>query len=232
MAYRYVKIAHNFEERLEDYNYLLDKVAAIMEDGARQTIRGSAVRFARTAAKYSPPDVGLQTIRKENLSRSPRSMVNLLDPNDWKSRETQHYFRVKRYVNKTPYGVFSGRRMRWNWYATLQEAQDRLLIPARGAGRYGWLQALPVLGESVKPVVPASSKYAGLAGKFTAQGKIGTTTIVETEHRLEITVRNYTSAYTNGYPEVYAIAKAANLVNLGLKKLVKQLERDMEAVPF
>ena len=51
MAYRYVKIAHDFKNRMEDYNYLLDKVAAIMADGARQTIRGSAVRFARQAAK-------------------------------------------------------------------------------------------------------------------------------------------------------------------------------------
>ena len=228
----YVKVTHDLAARLEDYNYLLDKVAAIMEDGARKTIRGSAVRFARTAAKYSPPDAGRQTIRKENLARSSRSMVNLLDPNDWKSRETQHYFRIKRYVNKTPYGVFNGRRKRWNWYGSLQEAQDRMLIPARGAGRYGWLQALPVLGESVKAVVPASSKYAGLAGKFTAQGTIGTTTIVETEHRLEITVTNATTAYSNDYPLQYASAKAMNLVNLGLKKMLKQLGKDMEAVPF
>ena len=228
----YVKVTHDLANRLEDYNYLLDKVAAIMEDGARQTIRGSAVRFARQAAKYSPPDAGRQTIRKENLARSSRSMVNLLDPNDWKSRETQHYFRIKRYVNKTPYGVFNGRRNRWNWYGSLQEAQDRMLIPARGAGRYGWLQALPVLGESVKAVVPASSKYAGLAGKFTSQGKIGTTAIEETEHRLTITVTNATTAYSNDYPLEYAAAKALSLVNMGLKKMVKRIEQDMEGVPF
>ena len=228
----YVKVTHDLANRLEDYNFLLDKVAAIMEDGARKAIRGSAVRFAQQAAKYSAPDAGRAVIRKENLARSSRAMVNLLDPADWKSREMIHYFRIKRYVNKTPYGVFNGRRNRWNWYGSLQEAQDRMLIPARGAGRYGWLQALPVLGESVKAVVPASSKYSGLAGKFTAQGKIGTTAITETEHRLEITVRNATTAYSNDYPLQYASAKAVNLVNLGLKKLVKQLERDMEAVPF
>lgn len=228
----YVKVTHDLAARLEDYNFLLDKVAAIMEDGARKTIRGSALRFAQQAAKHSPPDAGRAVIRKENLARSSRAMVNLLDPNDWKSREMIHYFRIKRYVNKTPYGVFNGRRKRWNWYGSLQEAQDRMLIPARGAGRYGWLQALPVLGESVKPVVPASSKYAGLAGKFTAQGKIGTTAIEETEHRLTITVTNATTAYSNDYPLQYASAKAVNLVNLGLKKMLKQIEKDMEAVPF
>ena len=228
----YVKVTHDLANRLEDYNYLLDKVAAIMADGARKTIRGSAVRFARTAAKYSPPDAGRQTIREVNLFRSPRAIVNLLDPNDWESRKTQHYFRIKRYVEKTPYGVYNGYQQRWNWYATLQEAQGHLLIPTRGSGRYGWLQALPVLGESVKAVVPASSRYAGLAGKFTAQGKIGTTTIVETEHRLEITIRNETTAYTNDYPLEYAAAKALSLVNMGLKKMVRRTEQDMEGVPF
>lgn len=228
----HVKVTHDLAARLEDYNYLLDKVAGIMAEGARQTIRGSALRFAQQAAKHSAPDAGRAVIRKENLARSRRSMVNLLDPNDWKSRETQHYFRIKRYVNQTPYGVFNGRRNRWNWYGSLQEAQDRMLIPARGAGRYGWLQALPVLGESVKAVVPASSRYAGLAGKFTAQGKIGATTITETEHRLEITISNATSAYTNDYPLEYAAAKALSLVNMGLKKMVKRIEQDMEGVPF
>ena len=30
MAYRYVKITHDLENRLEDYNFFLDKVAAII----------------------------------------------------------------------------------------------------------------------------------------------------------------------------------------------------------
>lgn len=232
MAYRYVKVTHDLAARLEDYNYLLDKVAGIMAEGARQTIRGSALRFAQQAAKHSAPDAGRATIRKENLSRSSRSLIDLTDTNTWQSYGTQHYFRKKRYFDKTPYGVYNGRQRKWRWFSARAEADIRMLIPARGAGRYGWLQTLPVLGESVKAVVPASSKYAGLAGKFTAQGKIGTTAIEETEHRLTITVTNATSAYTNDYPLEYAAAKALSLVNMGLKKMVKRIEQDMEGVPF
>ena len=228
----YVKVTHDLAARLEDYNYLLDKVAGIMAEGARQTIRGSALRFAQQAAKYSAPDAGLATIRKENLSRSSRSLIDLTDPNDWKGRQEQHYFRKKRYFDKTPYGVYNGRQRKWRWFSARAEADIRMMIPARGAGRYGWLQAVPVLGGQVKPAVPASSKYAGLAGKFTAQGKIGTTAIEETEHRLTITVTNATTAYSNDYPLEYAAAKALSLVNMGLKKMVKRIEQDMEGVPF
>lgn len=234
MAYEYVKITHDLDRRMAEYSTTLDLIAVMLGDGAKQTIRGSAQRFAVTAAKWTPPDAGKAKISKDKLSRTG-NIKSLNDPNFWQDVQTIRYFRVKKYHDETPWGIKDYATGRWRWYKTYDEAKANNLIPTRGAVRYGWLQALPVLGVTPKLPVPASFKYAKLAPKFLAQGKIGRTTVEETPDRLVITIENNScvpSGRQSEYVTEYAAAKALSLVNLGLKHQLKRLVKDMEEAPF
>lgn len=226
-----MKITSDLDRRWEDYNYYLDKISRIMTDDSRQIIAGTAARFAREASRFSPPKkaIGKRTIPRV-LLRRPEA-INLKKAADWEPRKTIHYFRIKRYRDKTPYGVKI--HDKWHWTSDPKEFRDKQEICNRGVIRYGWLQALPVLGESVKPVVPPSWRFAFLAGKFLAQGKIGTTSVRDAGG-YQVEVVNSARASKGPFPLQYAAARALSLVNLGLKHQIKRLEQHMEKVevPF
>jgi len=223
----YIKISYDWLNRLDDYNMLLDRVADIMKDGARQTVIGSAIRFARTAARYTPPAVGAARIPADLIKRGKHQQRNLEDDETWNHYGSQHWARLERYHHKTPFGLKRPGR-KWEWYASAAELDKHEIIWGRGSARYGWLQALPVLGAEVPAIVPG--RLAFMAPKLIAYHN-GMTTISETTNRIEVLIQ-HDSYYCKGEPIEYAAARALSLVNHGLKQQLKRLEKDLEEVPF
>lgn len=228
MARPYIKISYDWLNRMDDYNMLLDRVADIMKDGARQTVIGSAIRFARTAARYTPPAVGAARIPADLCKRGKHQQRNLEDDETWNHYGSQHWARVERYGNKTPFGLKRPGR-KWEWYASADELKKNEIIWGRGSARYGWLQALPVLGAEVPAIVPG--RLAFMAPKLLAQGKNGRTWFNESDTRTEVVIE-HDSYYCKHEPIEYAAARALSLVNHGLKQQLKRLEKDLEEVPF
>ena len=221
----YIKISYDWLNRLDDYNMLLDRVADIMKDGARQTVIGSAIRFARQAARYTPPAVGCEKIPADLIKRI--RFRDLEDPATWDRYGRMHFARVERFGHKTPYGIKG--RGKWEWFADRESLERRKTIWGRGSARYGWLQALPALGADVPAIVPG--RLAFMAPKLLAQGQNGRTWFKESDTRTEVVIE-HDSYYCKGEPIEYAAARALSLVNHGLKQQLKRLEKDLEEVPF
>ena len=186
--------------RTEELTKLLARYTELTGEAIPELLNSCAVKFARAAAKATPPAAGKSTIPKDFLYRP-------VEDTNWNNK---WQYRV-RYRTKKKRGV--------KLFDSKAAAENFAAIMNRGAARYGWAGALVDLGEEMPRIVPASFPFAHRGPVLAAQ----------LSQAIAAAPGSNTAEIANRADYISQLGEAAGLrvVNQGLTYACKKIEKEI-----
>ena len=137
-----------FNWETEDFEKNLEELRKEIKEDTKDILIRNAPKFAEAAAKYTPPDIGKNTISKEKYTRPILVLARLVNGGYYQYKPTQEDINQLR--KKMVYKVLNtkkGVQKGTGWYCkTKGQAKKLAKIKTRGLARIMWGKNLEQIG--------------------------------------------------------------------------------------